>query len=75
MAAKAHIYLSGGTRLVWVLWSQSKHVDVWHPDMLDRPAKALAVGDDLDGEGVIPSFPYRVAHVFADPLAERSDGP
>jgi Uma2 family endonuclease len=68
MAAKVRTYFGGGTRLVWVMWPQSKHIDVWHPSQLDRPTKALVVGDDLDGEDVIPGFAYPVADVFADPL-------
>lgn len=71
MAAKAGTYLRGGTRLVWVLWPQSKHIDVWRQGALDRLAKALAVGDDLDGEDVIPGFTYPVAAIFADPLDDE----
>lgn len=69
MAAKARTYLRGGTRLVWVVWPQAHHIDVWHADTLDRPARTLNVGDTLDGEDVIPGFTHPVAAVFADPLA------
>jgi Uma2 family endonuclease len=69
MAAKVRTYFGGGTRLVWVVWPQSKHIDVWHPDQPERPAHALVVGDNLDGEDVIPGFTYPVTDVFADPLA------
>jgi len=69
MAAKARLYLRGGTRLVWVVWPQAQHIDVWHADQLDRPAATLNAGDALDGEDVLPGFTYAVAEVFADPLA------
>ena len=69
MAAKARLYLSGGTRLVWVVWPQAQHIDVWHTDRLDRPAATLNAGDTLDGEDILPGFTYAVADVFADPLA------
>jgi len=69
MAAKARLYLRGGTRLVWVVWPQAQHIDVWHADRLDRPAATLNAGDALDGEDVLPGFTYAVAEVFADPLA------
>jgi len=69
MAAKARTYLHGGARLVWVLWPQAQHADIWRPTTLDRPAATLNVGDALDGEDVIPGFTYPVADVFADPLA------
>jgi len=69
MAAKARTYLHGGTRLVWVVWPQSGHIDVWRPGNLAVPATALHGGDTLDGEDVIPGFRHPVAAVFADPLA------
>ena len=69
LAAKARTYLHGGTRLVWVLWPQSGHIDVWRPGNLAAPATTLHAGDTLDGEDVIPGFRHPVAAVFADPLA------
>ncbi len=69
MAAKARTYLNGGTSLVWVLWPQSKHIDVWHAGQLAAPAVALHSGDQLDGENVLPGFSYPITDVFADPLA------
>ncbi len=69
MAAKARTYLHGGTRLVWVVWPQSGHIDVWRPGNLAAPATTLHTGDTLDGEDVIPGFRHPVAAVFADPLA------
>jgi len=69
MAAKARTYLNGGTLLVWVLWPQGEHIDVWHPGQLAAPVATLHSGDQLDGENVLPGFSYPVADVFADPLA------
>ena len=69
MAAKARAYFAGGTQLVWVIWPQARHIDVWSPDRLDGPAATLNIGDSLDGEDVVPGFSYPVARVFADPLA------
>ena len=69
MAAKARTYLHGGTRLVWVVWPWSGHIDVWRPGNLAAPATTLHAGDTLDGEEVIPGFRHPVAAVFADPLA------
>jgi Uma2 family endonuclease len=68
MAAKARLYLSGGTRLVWVVWPASRHIDVWHPDPAQGPVATLNVTDMLDGEEVLPGFTHPVAAVFADPL-------
>jgi Uma2 family endonuclease len=69
MAAKTRTYLRGGTRLVWVVWPQAQHIDVWHPDQMAGPVATLNTTDTLDGEDVIPGFTYPVAAVFADPLA------
>jgi Uma2 family endonuclease len=69
LAAKVRLYLRGGTRLVWVVWPQAQHIDVWRPDRLDRPTATLNVGDTLEGDEVLPGFTYAVADVFADPLA------
>jgi len=69
MAAKARTYLQGGTSLVWVLWPQSAHIDVWRTGQITAPAATLHSGDLLDGEDVVPGFTHPVAAVFADPLA------
>jgi Uma2 family endonuclease len=69
MAAKARLYLSGGTRLVWVVWPTSGHIDVWRLDRTAGPAATLNMSDTLDGEDVLPGFTHPMAAVFADPLA------
>ena len=69
MAAKARTYLRGGTRLVWVVWPQSRHIDVWHADAPDAPSAILDLSDTLDGEDVLPGFTYPVAEVFTNPFA------
>lgn len=69
MAAKARLYLSGGTRLVWVVWPASEHIDIWQQGRADAPVSTLNAGDALDGEGVIPGFALPVLALFADPLA------
>ena len=69
MAEKARKYLRAGTRLVWVVWPQSEHIDVWHKEVLTGPVRALSMSGSLDGEDVIPGFSYPVAEVFRDPLA------
>ncbi len=70
MAAKARVYLKAGTRLVWVIWSQSGHIDVWRQEVLTGPVITLRKSDTLDGEALIPGFTYSVADLFADPLRQ-----
>jgi Uma2 family endonuclease len=64
MAAKARVYLGGGTRLVWVVWPSSAHVDVWRAAHLAGPVATLNTSDRLDGEDVVPGFTYPVASIF-----------
>ena len=67
-AAKARLYLRAGTRLVWVVWPQSAHIDVWRSGTLDGPVAILGNSGTLDGEDVVPGIFYSVADLFADPL-------
>jgi len=70
LAEKARLYLANGTRLVWVVWPSSGHIDVWHADRSGGPAATLNASDTLEGEDVVPGFQYPVAAIFADPLGE-----
>ncbi len=63
MAAKARLYLAGGTRLVWVVWPGRREVDVWQAGA-DQPLATLRPGDMLDGGDVVPGFTYPVADLF-----------
>jgi Uma2 family endonuclease len=65
MAVKAHTYLGGGTRLVWVVWPGRRQIDVWRSD---GSLATLGQKDRLDGEDVVPGFSLPVSDVFADPL-------
>lgn len=66
MAAKAALYINGGTRLVWVVWPDARSVDVWRPGHSGHPSKTLRAdaGDKLDGADVIPGFSHSVADIF-----------
>ena len=59
---------------MWVVWPQSAHIDVWHPDRLTGPALALEIGQSLDGEDLIPGFSYPLAELFAPPIGADSKG-
>jgi len=73
MAAKARLYLKAGARLVWVVWPQSGHIDVWRREVLTGPVATLRKSDTLDGEDVVPGFKYPVADLFADALRQGSE--
>lgn len=68
LAAKALMYLGGGTRLVWVVWPAQQRIDVWQSGVLSGPARTLGTGDVLAGLDIVPGFSLSVAQVFADPL-------
>jgi Uma2 family endonuclease len=72
LAAKARFYLRGGTRLVWVIWPSTKHIDVWRSGQPDGPQTTRNTSETLDGEDVVPGFSYPVAAIFADPLDDDS---
>ncbi|HEU5441213.1 MAG TPA: Uma2 family endonuclease [Ktedonobacterales bacterium] len=63
MAEKARIYLSAGTRLIWIIWPKYKQVDVWRHGA-DQPVQTLGIADSLDGLDVLPGFSYSVADLF-----------
>jgi Uma2 family endonuclease len=62
MTAKVRLYLSFGTRLVWIVWPRYKRVDIWR--LGDETPKSLGIADTLDGEDVVPGFTYAVARLF-----------
>ena len=55
------LYLSSGSRLVWVVDPKRRTITVHRPD--HEPA-VLGVDDTLTGEDVVPGFECRVADVF-----------
>lgn len=64
MAAKVRLYFAGGTRLVWIVWPRSKHIDVWRHGTRDQPEMTLHMGDTLEGEDVVPGFTCPLAALF-----------
>ncbi len=64
MREKAHDYLMGGARLVWVVSPADRTITV-HASEGDTP-RALGLNDELDGGEVLPGFRVRVGDLFAD---------
>lgn len=54
-------YLAVGTRLVWVLWSDTRSVAIHQPD-----GTSLEIGPEatLDGGDILPGFRVRVGDLF-----------
>ena len=58
---KALLFLSAGSRLVWVVELAGRTVAVYTPD---RVSRVLGIGDTLDGGDVIPGFLLPVRALF-----------
>ena len=65
LMAKADEYLAAGTRLVWIFDPIPRRVYVRTPDGRRR---VLEIGDDLDGEDVLPGFKLPLTEIFPEPI-------
>ncbi len=54
-------FLHAGVPLAWLIYSNTRHVQVFHQG---RPALRLGPDDVLDGEDVLPGFSCPVAEIF-----------
>jgi Uma2 family endonuclease len=63
MMEKANLYLQNGSRLVWVIYLQTKVVTVYHQNNI---VNLLRESDTLEGEDVLPGFQLPVAKLFAN---------
>ena len=68
---KAHMWLSHGVRLVWVVHPETRTVDVHRPD---HAVATLGDEDALDGLDVLPGFACEVSAVFGPRAAEERPG-
>jgi Uma2 family endonuclease len=59
---KVSDYLTGGARLVWLLFPKTRVVEVRTPD---RAAITVSAGGTLDGGDVLPGFTVAVASLFS----------
>ena len=54
---------AAGVRVIWSVNPAKKQVTVYHQDQT-RPVEVLEIGDELDGEDVIPHFKLKLAELF-----------
>jgi len=55
-------YLRAGSRLVWLIYPDSKAADVYRPD---ADTLTYSINDTLDGGDVLPGFSVKVSEIFA----------
>ncbi len=60
---KAFMWLGFGVRLVWVVYPDTRTVDVYQSG---RAVTTLTEDDSLDGLGVLPGFACAVSEIFED---------
>jgi Uma2 family endonuclease len=63
METKVRLYLATGVQLVWVVWPESRTVDVWRA--AQGGSATLAESDSLGGENVLPGLTIAVRDIFA----------
>ena len=61
IAEKVHDFLTGGARLVWLLFPRTRMVQVYEPD---RPMRVLTGDARLDGGEVLPGFSTSLRSLF-----------
>ena len=61
IAEKVHDFLTGGARLVWLLFPRTRMVQVYEPD---RPMRVLTGDARLDGGAVLPGFSVALRSLF-----------
>jgi Uma2 family endonuclease len=63
LGAKARSWLDGGVRLVWLVWPESREVEIYEPGQ-DQPVRVLRKGERLDGGDVLPGFTLELAQLW-----------
>ena len=68
---KAEAYMKNGTRLLWMVYSDQRIIDVHRPG---QPIVTLSVDDTLDSGDVLPGFSASVRTIFSalDALGSQS---
>lgn len=62
--AKIAAYRQLGVRLIWVIYPETKTIEIYHPNQ-KTPIHVLDVKGQLNGEAIIPGFTLEVADLFA----------
>ncbi len=63
VSGKAHMWINSGVQLVWVIWPDTKIVEIYKPN---RPTVSLGEDDTLSGEDILPNLTVRVTDIFEE---------
>ena len=61
VAGKASMWINAGVQLVWVLWPETKMIEVHRPA---QPVTTLRETDTLTGEDILPQFKVPIKDIF-----------
>ena len=61
IADKARMWINAGVQLVWVLWPETKMIEVHRPA---QPVTTLRESDTLTGEDILPQFKVPIKNIF-----------
>jgi Uma2 family endonuclease len=61
---KVNVFLWAGVPLVWVVWPNTRTVEIWRPSQPQQPSAILHESDTLDGQEIIPDFTCPVSDMF-----------
>ena len=61
VAGKAILWINAGVRLVWVLWPETKMIEIHRPA---QPVTTLRETDTLTGEDILPQFKVPIKDIF-----------
>lgn len=65
MAERARRWFAAGTRVVWVVWSSRRRVDVWRRREGDEPEVSVySIHETLRETVALPDFAYPIANLF-----------
>jgi Uma2 family endonuclease len=69
---KARAYMDNGTRLLWIIYPDTREVEVHQPV---QPMRLLTASETLDGAEVLPGFSLPLATLFSalDSIGREAD--
>jgi Uma2 family endonuclease len=61
MRERARFYIANGVRIVWLVFTRARIVEVYRPNL---PSEILTADDTIEGYDVLPGFSFPAARLF-----------